>query len=96
MWRKLSTMSAAKRSRSEPADESRETPSWPAPLPSGVVLETARKRRMLNITGLDDIEKRLVWECLKRRKPALAELLKDPALHQLREAFNGKIYIELD
>lgn len=89
-------MSVAKRPRAEAADEAPAKPTWPAPLPPGVVLATERPRRMLNITGLDDTEKRLVWECLKRRKPALAEMLKDPVLHRLREEFNGKIRIELD
>ncbi len=89
-------MSVAKRPRVAVEAGTPAKTAWPGPLPPGVLLVTEQPRRMLNITGLDEIEKRLVWECLKRRKPALADLLKDPVLHRLREECNGVIRIELD
>ena len=76
------------------ADEQR--PAWPDPVPKGVAILFDTPRRRLNLTALDAIEKRLVWECLKRRQPALAGLLADPRLEALRGAFNGSVLMTID
>lgn len=73
-----------------------EKPEWPLPL--ACQIGKYKRRRRICLTTLDDVEKRFVWDCLKRRKPALAEMLKNemPALERLRSAFNGKILIDAD
>jgi len=68
------------------------------PLPLACQVGKYKRRRRICLTNLDEIEKRLVWECLKRRKPALAKMLQEemPTLERLRAAFNGKILIDVD
>jgi len=68
---------------------------------SGVVFEREAHPRpqMINLTRLsrnDAAMSRCVWECIKRRRPALAELLQDKNLHALRDHFNAEISIELE
>ncbi len=68
---------------------------------SGVIFERAprRPRTSLNLTRLqhtDAATARCVWECLKRRRPALAALLTDPGLQALKKTFDAEISIELD
>ena len=68
---------------------------------SGVIFEREPypRPKLLNLTRLsrsDPALSRCVWECIKRRQPALAELLKDRALHEMREFFDGEISIKLE
>lgn len=88
--------SAAKRSVDDDEQGEATAPAWPEPLRCQVGKYTRRRR--ICLTTLDEIEKRFVWACLKRRKPALAEMLKNemPTIEKLRAAFDGKILIDVD
>lgn len=70
----------------------------PPPVPAGIVLEKATRVPMLNLTKMDDVERRLTWECIKRRRPALAQLLREHGaeLERIRAAFNGAIRITVE
>ena len=46
------------------------------------------------VTRLSPVKKRELWERIKKNKPALAELLADPFVKELQEAFNAEIVIE--
>jgi len=68
---------------------------------SGVIFEREPRKppQRLNLTRLsrqDAAVSRCVWECIKRRKPALAALLQDKPLHDMRAFFNGEISIDLE
>lgn len=69
-------------------------PGWRA-LPRGVVVgKVDRRVRYINLSRLDDVEKRLVWECIKRSRPEVATWIENPLLQEMRERFNGAILIE--
>lgn len=84
-------MSATAKRRRDAADE-----GAPQPLPVPVRTGRVQRRQMLVLTGMDDDVKGIVWDCIKRRRPALAELLKSKRLEALRDEFNGKVRIALD
>ena len=77
-------------------DASESKPDWPLPAPSGLRILRDVPRKRLNLTAMDAIEKRLVWECLKRRQPALAALLSDKRFEDVRRAFNGNVFMTID
>lgn len=68
--------------------------SWPKPLPEGMKVAKAEPDRYLNLSRMQPEEKRATWQEIKRRNPALAELLRDPILNSLREAFDADVLID--
>ena len=65
------------------------------PLPCGCGFKP--KTRLRNLTRMASEQPeawREEWRRIKQEQPALAEVLKDPLLHELRERFDGHILIE--
>jgi hypothetical protein len=69
-------------------------PDWPAPLPADVQVTRHDPDRGLNLSQMPDCEKRATWAQIKTRNPALAQLLKDPDLQALRDAFGADVMID--
>jgi len=64
--------------------------------PNGVRFVRAARVHYLDLTRLAAYDRQkwqALWADIKANNPALAELLRDPALHELRERFNGSITI---
>lgn len=51
-------------------------------------------REAVNLSQLGQHDKRRVWTHLQRSQPALAELLCDPALRELAEAFDADVMLD--
>jgi len=69
---------------------------WAYYLPEGIRFIREAKAPRIDLTRLaaHDREKwQALWEDIKQHNPALAALLRDPALHELRERFDGHITI---
>lgn len=65
---------------------------------SGVVFTRYRPQQIINLTRLsqqDPLAWNLAWGSIKRNRPELAELLKDPNLHALNDAMGDGIHIEV-
>lgn len=69
-------------------------PNWPAPLPKDIEIRTYQPEHRLNLSRLEPEQKRAKWAEIQRQQPALAQLLGDPNLQALRQAFGADIYIE--
>lgn len=69
----------------------------PKPLPCGCRKYVCRQQVVL-WPRTDEIEKRLIWECLKRRRPELAAMLAQEAenIERIRAMFNGKVVVCID
>lgn len=65
-------------------------------LPAGVVVcKQSKPPPRLYLARMDEISKRMAWECFKRNRPGLAQLLGDPTLKKLCETFKAEITIPL-
>lgn len=71
----------------------RELTAWPLAIPTGWI---DWRREELNVSRLDAVEKRLVWNCFKRSRPKLAALLRDPALQAVCSTFGADVIIAVD
>lgn len=69
----------------------------PKPLPCGC-RKYVRRQQVVLWPRADEIEKRFIWECLKRRRPALAAMLAAEAgnIERIRAMFNGKVVVCID
>lgn len=65
---------------------------WPVAVATGWV----DYRQQLNLSRLDAIEKKLVWGCLQRTRPKLADLLKSETMRAMRETFGAEIMLDID
>lgn len=52
------------------------------------------KTPMVNLSRLPPDEKRQAWEHIKANRPALAELLQDETVAELKALFGAEIYVE--
>jgi hypothetical protein len=69
-------------------------PQHPPPYPDTLTVGRFRENRHVNLSALNASEKRKVWAHLQSEQPELAELLQDPQLAALRDAFDGEICID--
>lgn len=69
----------------------------PNPLPCGC-RKYVRRQQVVVWPREDEIEKRLIWECIKRRRPDLAAMLAQEAgnIERIRAMFNGKVVVVLN
>lgn len=77
--------------------DSRTTPPRVNQLP-GIRFTRVPPGKTLNLTRLSQTDPplaRCVWECIKRRQPDLANLLRDAGLQAMREFFDGSIILDL-
>lgn len=69
----------------------------PKPLPCRC-RKYVRRPQVVLWPRADEVEKRLIWECLKRRRPRLAAMLQQEArnIERIRAMFNGKVVVCID
>lgn len=50
--------------------------------------------RFVMLSGLSERHKREAWSAISRTNPALAQLLKDPALKELMQHFDADLFVD--
>lgn len=58
--------------------------------------ERDARRPRVNLSALPPAEKARVWTHLQQRHPAVAALLQDPSLGELRRAFDALVMIDAE
>lgn len=54
--------------------------------------ERARQQGLVDLATLPAPQRRRVWEHLQRHRPALAELLRSPAVQEIRARFQAAVH----
>lgn len=79
------------------AEEGAKRPLWYRRDLSGVVFTKHKPELVIDITRLASTDREAwnqAWSCIKRNRPGLAELLKDPNLKTIADHFGGSIQIQ--
>lgn len=70
-----------------------ESITWPLAIPTGYV---DSRREELNLSRLDAVEKRLVWDCVQRSRPKLAALLRDSTFQSMCKTFGADVILDMN